>query len=56
MQTLSSLAQHLLDELTTISHVHAPAFGALTLSEDHAVSPTRRKAYAEVYNYLTSNY
>jgi hypothetical protein len=55
MQLLSSLAQHLLNELNTISHVHDPAFGALTLSEDPAVSATRRQAYSEVYNYLTSN-
>jgi hypothetical protein len=55
MNRLSSLAQHLLDELTTISHVHDPVFGALTLSEDSSVSPVRRRAYAEVHNYLTSN-
>lgn len=54
-QQLSALAQHLLNELTTISHVHDPAFGALTLANDPQVNPVRRLAYAQIYTYLTSN-
>lgn len=49
---LSSLAEKLLTQLQTISHISDPVLGALTLSDDPSVSPASRKAYREIYEYL----
>ena len=54
MKRLSPLAETLFAQLNRFSHVFDPYFAAIALSTDDEVSPAKRKAYREIYEYLAN--